>query len=106
ALEVGLLEALELQRRLAERGREADVDLADLAAAAPALVADPGAHGRALVGGRHRQGGVVEARVRQPEAEREQRLDPLAVEPAVADLQALRVGGLAGDAGVLLLGAR
>src|SRR4051812_26477807 len=102
-LERDLAEALELPGRLARRRREADVDLAHLGAEASPGVGDREADARSVAARLGLEARVGEARVRQPEAEREQRLHARGVEPAVADPQALGVDGLAVLARVLLL---
>ena len=85
--------------RLAGLARQADVDLGDLGAGPLAGVgqAEPtrGSTGRPVDLRADLQLPVVERGVREPVAEREQRLDPLGVVPAVADLQALAVVDLA-----------
>src|SRR5947209_3051081 len=75
--------AAQLLWRLARRRRIHDVELGDVGPAPPPRIRDPRGDGPARPDLETR---VAEGRVREPEAERESRLDVVRVVPAVADV--------------------
>jgi len=89
------------------RFRRAEIDLHHFIGKPRTNVTNRAFHVEPAIGSApHRQARVVEACVREPEAEWEQRFDPVAIEPSVTQVDALVVTRLAGDASRRTLGVR